>query len=216
MSDEETKVENEEETVETSEPVKKGGKKTASRPPAQAKKKNDDEMLDLLKGLAGGMESLSEQMGKIESRVKVIETGGSEKFKDAQREEDIESARQTRVSVDPTIQRIVDEMLGEDFGIDVKPLGDRPGFRLTLIVPQRLSDNVVDKRPVIDKATGQYKKNDAGDVVFEDYVPEDRRSRILTTADSYDVVKKHCELVRAYIVSYFQKTSKPLPEFKVK
>jgi len=176
----------------------------------------DNELLNLMKSMSTGIASLSEQIGSIDKRVKDIETGGKERFKAEANVEDIQAASEGRNLVDPRINEIVDEMLGTDFGREVKPLGDRPGFRFTLIVPHRLSDNVQDKRPSKDPKTGEYKRNAADEVIFEDYIPEDRRSRIISSTDSYDSIQKHCERVRAYIVAYFQKTAKPLPEFRVK
>lgn len=162
------------------------------------------------------LEGIVDSLGAIDKRVSRIEKGGSEDFKEARKAEDVARVADDRSKIDPKIVAIVDEMLGEDFGIQLKPLGDRPGFRFTLIVPQRLSDNVSDKRPVRDPATGEYKKNAAGEVIFEDYYPEDRRSRIVSSLDSYDTIKKHCDLVRGHIVSFFQRASRPLPEFRVR
>lgn len=176
----------------------------------------NQELMKILGGVAKGIESLTEDVAKLSKRVSTIETGGVDKFKDGAKKEDVERVAGNREHVDPKIVAIVNEMLGEDFGVEVKPLGDRPGFRFSVIVPHRLSDNIIDKRPVKDEATGQYKKDEGGQTIFEDYIPEDRRSRIISSTDSYDAIKGHCERVRAYIVAYFQKVSKPLPEFKVK
>jgi hypothetical protein len=112
-------------------------------------------------------------------------------------------------------------MLGQDFGIELKNMGDRPGFRFTVLVPARLSDNVRDRKPVKEldaegNPTGHYKKDAGGNVIFEDYMPEDRRSVVLSSSDSYETAKKHCERVRGYIIGFFQKMNQPIPEFKVK
>lgn len=175
----------------------------------------DSEILSVLGSISESLGSLNARISDIENRVEDIKTGGANDFKKQAREEDILVAQEGRSGIDPKISQIVDEMLGVDFGAKVSSLGDRPGYRFTITVPKRLSDNVVDKRPVIE-ADGQYKKDSAGNVVFEDYTPEDNRSRILSSSDSYDAIRAHCEKVRANIVSYYQKMSKPLPEFKVK
>lgn len=182
-----------------------------------AKGGTDAELLKLLGGISSGIESLSEKVGGIEKRVKDIETGGKDKFKDAARQEDIANASATRVGVDPKINQLVDELLGEDFGVTIEAYPDRPGFLFSIIVPHRLSDNVVDKRPVIDPDDhNKYLKDTLGNVVFENYIPEDRRSRAISSTASYDSIRQHCERVRAYIVAYHQKLQKPLPEFKVR
>lgn len=178
------------------------------------------DIMAVLQSVANGMESLTTDMAGLKKRMHDVETGGADKFKYEAKEEDIAHAQQVREGLDPKVSKLVDEMLGADFGAEMKPLGDRPGFRFSVIVPERLSDNVVDKRPVnaVDadgNKTGKYVQDEGGNTKFEDYIPEDRRSRIMSSTDSYDAVKKHCEKVRGYIVAEFQKTNKPLPEFRV-
>ena len=185
--------------------------------PAVAPAGGDTELFKLLAGISEGISGLSDKVGSIEKRVRDIETGGKEKFKDAAKAEDIAHARESRVGVDPKLSQIVDELLGEDFGIKINQFPDKPGFLFSLIVPTRLSDNVVDKRPKMDPENPHlYLKDSMDNVVFEDYIPEDRRSRAISSLASYDAIRQHCERVRAYIVAYFQKTQKPLPEFKVR
>jgi hypothetical protein len=177
----------------------------------------DAELLKVLAGISAGIGTLTESVQNIDKRVKDIETGGKDRFKEAAKAEDIEAARTTREGIDSKINAIVDELLGEDFGVKVAEFPDRPGFLLSLIVPPRLSDNVTDKRPKMDPENPSlYLKDSLGNVIFEDYMPEDRRSRAISSLGNYDTIRQHCERVRAYIVSYFQKTQKPLPEFKVR
>jgi len=174
------------------------------------KKADESELLEILKGVASSL-------GDLEKRMKKIETGGAEDFKDAAKKEDIAAATKTRVGIDPRLSKIVDEILGEDFSIDIEHFEDKPGVLFTLIVPQRLSDAAMDKRPKKDpKVEGAYMRNDMGEIIYEDYYPQDRRSVSVGTAQNFDVIRKHCERVRSYIVSYFQKVAKPLPEFRVK
>lgn len=200
----------------------KGETKTAEKGVAKgAEKSKEDQLLEILDGISAGIETVSNEVKAIDRRVRDIETKGANKFMEGALPEDIAEASQTRGAVDPKISKIVDEMLGTDFQVRLEPLGDRPGLRFTLIVPPRLSDNVTDKRPVKEigengQPTGAYKKDAAGNTIFEDYMPEDRRSCILSTSESYDAVRKHCERVRGYIVSFFQKTNQPLPEFNLK
>lgn len=177
----------------------------------------DSELLKVLAGISGGIDALSKQVGSIEKRVHDIETGGKDRFKDAAKAEDIERSSAMRVGIDPKINAMVNEMLGEDFGVLIEGFPDRPGFLFTLIVPHRLSDNVQDKRPKMDPENPHlYLKDTLGNVIFEDYIPEDRRSRAISSTASYDTIRQHCERVRAYIVAYHQKLQKPLPEFKVR
>lgn len=192
-------------------------KAPAATAPAEPATTADVELLKVLGGISAGIDNLTTGFTKLEKRVKDIETGGKDKFKEAAKQEDIEGAAATRAGVDPKINAMVDELLGEDFGVLIEAFPDRPGFLFTLIVPHRLSDNVVDKRPVIDPENPRlYKKDTLGNVIFEDYIPEDRRSRAISSTASYDSIRQHCERVRAYIVAYYQKLQKPLPEFKVR
>jgi len=193
-------------------PVKRNAGKLI--PPVKDNKKDD--LREVLGSISAGLGVINERLDGFDGRLGKIEDGGANDFKKEAKPEDIAYGTETRKGIDPKISKLVDEMLGIDFGVEVKPLGDRPGFRLTIIVPHRLSDHVVDKRPVRDPETGKYKTDKAENVIFEDYIPEDRRSKILSSSESYDSVRSHCDKVRGYIVGYFQKISKPLPEFKIK
>lgn len=180
------------------------------------KKKHDKELMDILKGLAGSMGEISDRLGGLEKRVNKVETGDKDSFKEQAKDADIASVSEGRSSIDPKVINIVNEILGSDFGVELKGREDTPGWMFTLIVPDRLSDNVTEKRPVKDpEKPGEYKKNVFGDVEFEDYRPEDRRTKAISGSDSYAAIKEHCERVRNYIVAYYQTSQKPLPPFKV-
>lgn len=168
-----------------------------------------DDVVSLLKNLTNAVSGINKRLNKIE-------TGGANEFKEAARPEDIARAGETRRGVDQRVLDIVDKTLGEDFGVEMGTFPDRPGFLFTLIVPQRLSDSQVSERPVKDPETGGYAKDKYGNTVTESYFPQDRRSRALSSEQSFDAVKEHCERVRSYIVAYYTKMSKPLPEFKLK
>lgn len=176
---------------------------------------SNDELMSILKGIAHGQEVLQEEIQGIKTRVKDLETGGTEKFKREARAEDIELAAETRDGIDPKISRIVDEILGSDFGVRITPHDDKPGFLFTILVPERLSPVERAFRPVLGE-DGKYKKDPEGNTVTEEYFPEDRRSRQISSTASYDVIREHCNRVRANIVGYYQKAQKPIPEFHLK
>lgn len=169
---------------------------------------------ETLGAVAQSLVGLSERLEQIDDRLNTIETGGRDAFKKEATKEDIERGQSKRRNVDSQTSKIVDEMLGQDFGAEVTELGNRPGYRFTIVVPQRLSEIEPQERPVLDE-NGKYKTDENGATIMEKYYPEDRRSRILTTMNSYDAIRQHCERVRGNIVVTFQKAEKPLPEFKV-
>lgn len=170
----------------------------------------DTEMMAVLKSLASAV-------GSINKRLTKIETGGVNEFMESAKVEDIEKASAGRAKIDGRVVDIVNRTLGEDFGIKMDTFPDRPGYLFTLIVPQRLSDTPASERPVMDEVTRSYKQRPDGQgVMTETYYPEDRRSRALSSEQSFDAIKEHCERVRSYIVAYYSKMNKPLPEFRLK
>lgn len=179
------------------------------------KQKDDSDVIALLRGVADSIGGLNRRIDGIQDEVKAIKNGNQDAFKKGAKDADIEKSSKGREGVDPKVVQIVDETLGTDFGIELAPLGDRPGFMLTLIVPDRLNDNVIDKRPVREE-NGEYKRGPDQQVVMEDYKLPDRRSRVLSTSDSYEAVRQHCERVRAYTVAYYQKMNRTVPELRVR
>lgn len=168
------------------------------------------------KQLIEAVGSLTNMVQDIDHRLKDVETGGRDRFMKDASEEDIQRAAEHRQKVqDPKLIEIVDNTLGTDFGIDIEPNKDRPGFLFTIIVPERLSLLPMRQRPKKSEGGG-YEKAGDGSTVMEDYKPEDRRSIMVSTLDSYDSITKHCEKVRAKIVSDYQKMQKPLPAFDIK
>ncbi len=173
--------------------------------------------------LLGGMEDLSTRVSGLETATKKnaadiesVKTGDRDAFKRDAKTEDIEHAAENRKGIDPRICAIVDETVGTDFGIEIAPLGeDQIGYMFTLIVPDRLNDNAVEQRPLLE-GPGVYKKDAFGNVLMENYKRPDRRSRKLATADGYTAIREHCEKVRAYIIAYYAAQKKPQPELKVK
>lgn len=165
-----------------------------------------DATYDLLKKIADGVSVLSDRVAKLEG------TSTNEHMRSA-KSEDIASASEKNSKLDPRIVKIVEETLGSDFVAELDAYEDRPGYLFTVIVPTRLSDFKKDHRPVLDE-NGEYKKDARGSVVTEEYTPEDRRSRSLGSADSFAAITEHCTRVRSNIVDYYQKLSKPAPEFK--
>lgn len=167
--------------------------------------------------ILGAVEGLANQVEFLNKRVGRFEDGGKNEFKNDVKSEDVAAADATKEKVDPKITKIVEDTLGIDFGVLIEGYTDRPGFMLTLLVPERLSPVPKGTRPVIDPATGTYKVDEkTGLNVEESYWPGDRRSRALGSSASYDVIQEHCNRVRANIVAFYQKLNRPLPEFRVK
>lgn len=166
-------------------------------------------LMNVLEGVMKSLEVLNSRLDKLEGKQ-------SQAFKTDVKEEDVKRADESKIGLDPKIIAIVEETLGTDFRIAVDTYPDKPGYLFTVIVPERLSDVHQDSRPVKDPVTGQYKKDDNGNNVMEQYFPEDRRSRAIGSMASYEVIRDHCDKVRSYIVAYYQKIKSPLPEFKVK
>lgn len=163
------------------------------------------------------MGTVVKKVGDIDSRLSKVEGPNGNEFKNNTKAEDVEFANNTKSKVDDRVVRIVEETLGVDFGIDLETFEDKPGFLFTVIVPQRLSDMPPSTRPVVDPETGKYKvQSDGKTPLLEDYIPQDRRSRAIGSAQSYEAIREHCNRVRSYIVSYYTKASKPVPEFKLK
>ena len=181
----------------------------------ETKKTNEDKIVTMLGKVLDNQKSYDERLGKIEKKIERYETGMDDRFKEEAKEEDIQKAKATRKGIDPRIARIVDNVLGEDFAIRINPEKDKPGFRLDIIVPPRLSLLPERERPVKDPNTGEYKKVN-GVTVMEKYKPEDVRSRQIASTDSFDVIRKHCERVRSNIIATYQKLNRPIPGFKLK
>lgn len=177
--------------------------------PAEGREVNMADVLGVVKGIANKMDS-------IETRLDKVETGGANDFKKEVVASDIASAATGKEGIDPKIVQMVEELLGEDFKIEVEGFSDRPGLLFTVIVPPRLSDVQPSQRPILDSETGEYRMTKGGETELETYQPEDRRSRAISSIQSYDAIRQHCERVRSYIVTYYQKASKPIPEFKIK
>lgn len=167
-------------------------------------------------GVKEAIVNLTKVLGSVDERLSKLEEKKEDAFRKGVTAEDVQSAKLTRSSIDPKISKIVDETLGEDFGVEIEPRKGQPGFLFTIIVPQRLSDVKVSSRPVVDAETGDYKKYPSGVVIEEEFWPQDRRSRMIGSHQSYDSIREHAVKVRAYIVAYFQKMSQPIPEFKLR
>lgn len=165
--------------------------------------------------IVGVLESITKTLSNLDNRLGKLEGKQSTEYRSDAKDVDIEKAAKTKKDIDQRIVQIVEESLGTDFGIEVEQFSDRPGFLFSVIVPQRLSDLTEDSRPIKDEE-GQNKKDSNDNVLYETYFPEDKRSRAIGSMQSYDAIKDHCDRVRSYIVSYYQKAKQPLPEFKLK
>lgn len=199
---------------------KKDKKAVAKKP------ETDDILLALSEGMTkmlGGIEDLGGRMAIVEASVasnaeeiKRVKTGDKDAFKRDAKEADIEAASEHRKGVDPKLVSIVDEVLGTDFGVEMAPLGgNQMGYQFTVIVPERLNDNEMEQRP-IKGSDGQYKHDQLGNVVMENFKREDRRSKMVSSSDGYGSIREHCEKVRAYMQAYYAAQHRPMPELKVK
>lgn len=174
----------------------------------------DSTDMEKLMAAIGG---IAKNVEAINKRVDKIETGGKNDFMNEVKEKDVESAAESKKNADPRVVAIVEETLGIDFGVQIEPNPNSPGFQFTVLVPQRLSPIPGAQRPIVDPETGTYKKDPKTDIVIEeDYWPGDRRSRAIGSTDSFDIIRDHCNKVRAHIVTYYEKLKKPLPEFKLR
>jgi|GEM_PF-1679383 len=167
----------------------------------------------------GMVRTISQKQEAADKRLDRIETGGANDFKHGKTAEDVAAAEQSKENINPRVVQIVEETLGDDFRVQMRPQKDRPGLEFTVIVPPRLSDLASEERPIIDPESTHprhYKLDQYGEVIFETYHPEDRRTRAVSSTDSYDVIREHCERIRAHIIATFQKTNRPVPEFKLR
>lgn len=162
------------------------------------------------------LQAVTKSLSNLDARMSKMEGKPSSEYRTEVKTADVESADASKKNIDPRIAQIVEESLGTDFGVELTQYEDKPGFLFTVIVPQRLSDLTQDSRPVRDPETGAYKTDSIGNMQFETYYPTDRRSKHIGSTQSYDAIKDHCDRIRGYIVSYYQRMKQPLPEFKVK
>ena len=170
------------------------------------------ELTQVLSGMVSTLQKINERLTTLE-----VKTGSPDNsFKQGIQGKDVQEADVTRIGVDDKIVKIVDEVLGQDFGIEVTPREGQPGLNFTLLVPRRLSNIEESTRPIkgedgeyiIDPKTKMAKQ--------ETYWPGDQRTRAIAAHQSYDSIKEHCEKVRSYLVMYYQKLNRPIPEFKLK
>lgn len=167
--------------------------------------------------LMGMMGTIMTKIDSIDKRVTSVETNGKGDFKLSVKESDVVSAAESKKNVDERIVKIVEDVLGVDFGVEVLPNPNSPGFQFSVLVPERLSEVKRSTRPVIDIETGEYKLDPKTKrVVEEEYWPGDKRSRAIGSTDSFDVIRDQCNRVRAYIISYYEKNKRPVPEFRLR
>lgn len=180
------------------------------KPPETAPKTDIQMLMEAVSGLVANVKSINDEMSRMKE-------GGKNDFKNDMKQEDVDEAAKMKANLNPKVVQIVEEILGVDFGIEVIPNPDSPGFQLTVLVPKRLSPIEGSTRPVINPETGVYKKDPKTDLPIEEsYWPGDRRSRAVGSTDSFDLIREHCNKVRAHIITYYEKARKPLPEFKIR
>ena len=165
------------------------------------------------------MEVLNKMMHRfddIDRRLNRVENGGVNEYKEHAKNEDVERAAGMNSKVDKRIVDIVEKTLGVDFGVEVTTFPDKPGILLTILVPQRVSPVVEMFRPVKDPETGEIMRDPKSQREIEEkYWPGDRRSVAMGANDSFDVVQKHVNRIRAFIVATYQKSNRPQPQFNL-
>lgn len=189
--------------------------------PSEVTKKNEkditaEEPLTDTEKILNAIGGVVKSVEAIDKRLKKVETGDANAFKDSAKPEDVESAASMNANVDKRIVSIVEKTLGIDFGVEMEGYDDKPGILLTILVPQRLSPIPTSFRPIKDEKTGEYKIDAKGRQEEEEYWPGDRRSVAMGANDSFDVVQKHANRVRSFIMATYQKQNKPQPDFRVK
>lgn len=169
-----------------------------------------EKIMAAINGLATTIKSVSDDVQRMKD-------GGKNDFMNEMKADDVKKADESKKNVHPKVVEIVEQTLGVDFGIEVLPNLNSPGFNFTIMVPKRLSPIPDSTRPILDNEIGGYKKDPKTQMVIEEvYWPGDRRSRAVGSTDSFDLIRDHCNKVRAHIVTYYEKLKKPLPEFKLK
>lgn len=169
-----------------------------------------DRILMAIGGLATRLDATEKEIGRMKDK-------GVNDYKMDMKDEDVAAASQNKSNVDPRIVRIVEETLGVDFGIELESYNDKPGVMLHILVPRRLSMVPTAFRPVRDPESGKYMVDPkTQQVVEEEYWPGDKRSLSMGVSSSYELIQQHCNRVRSFIISWYQKMSKPIPTFNLK
>lgn len=167
-------------------------------------------ILNMLGGVVDSVKSIDKRLTKVE-------TGDANAYKEGAKTEDIESAQTLNQKVDKRIVAIVEKTLGVDFGVEMEGYDDKPGMLLSILVPKRLSPIPTAFRPVMDPETRQHKLDpDTKRVLEEEYWPGDKRSVAMGANDSFDVVQKHANRIRSFIMATYQKTNQPQPDFRTR
>lgn len=165
-----------------------------------------------IKDILSILGAMDKKFSILENKVNTIMMPSSDRFKTEIRNEDVDKAKVGREKIPAEIVKIVDEVLGQDFGIEVNNDPSRPGVAVTIIVPERLSDNPLMERP-IKMSDGGYAQDGNGKVRYESYKEPDKRTVMMSSLTSWDALNKHCQRVKTNIVTTYQKMSKPLPQF---
>lgn len=172
-------------------------------------KSDTDRILEAIGGLAGRLDKVEKEQVRMKDK-------GVNDFKLDVKDEDVIRASEGKSNIDPRIVKIVETTLGVDFGIVIEGYADKPGVMLHIEVPKRLSMVPNAFRPVRDNESGKYKVDPkTQQVIEEEYWPGDRRSLSMGTTASYELIQQHCNRVRSFIISWYQKMNKPNPEFKI-
>lgn len=122
-------------------------------------------------------EDFDKSMGMLMQSIQTLATAVAEKKKEAPvstKKVKVEGTPDYEAPIPPQWRDAVDEILGEDIGIQVS-YPDNGGFKFTLIIPKERSN--------------------AGDEWWKTY-KHDHRTKMLNPSEGISGVRKYCELVK--------------------
>lgn len=167
------------------------GEAVASTPIAPEPKEpsQDDRIFDILNGVADELKSMRARIEGIEAKDRPEALAISK-----------ETAKAPEVVIDTTtpdsptisyvpvnVRKVVDEILGEDFKVEVYADSDLPQFNFSVIVPERFGTSTV----MVDTKSGR-----------EAQSVEDRRSRVISNAEGVNGVREWCQKVRQNLLKH--------------
>lgn len=183
-------------------------------------KSKEDIILDTLGNLAKAAQQTNDRLGEISKRVETIEEDNKKPIEEAK------AAFPVDPETPPDILESVQNILGKDFGIEVKALRDMPGYDLTIIVPEKygLIKSTITERELKRKSELENKMEGMSDetkeykVLWEELfsingkiVQQDRRTKFISRAEGIDGVKNWALLVKKNVFKSHQNSNSVMP-----